>query len=264
MTRAGASWKPHRFPSGFAAIVHRTHGAVLFDTGYAPRFEAETRRFPERFYRWLTPVTVDTSDSAHAQLARLGIPADRVTAVVVSHFHADHVAGLRDFPAARIVCSRDAWRSIDGLGRVAGVRHGFLRGLIPEDAAARLSFVEDREAIELDRAFAPFERGRDLFGDGSAVAVALPGHAQGQIGMLLPHTGEGPLFLIGDAAWSHAAYERVAPPPAVTTALLGNTARYLDTLQRLAALHRAHPLLRIVPSHAPIAAFATAPGSSHR
>jgi glyoxylase-like metal-dependent hydrolase (beta-lactamase superfamily II) len=250
MTRRGAPWKAHRFPSVFGLIVHRTGGAILFDTGYAPRFDAATRRFPERLYRWLTPVTIPPGDTARAQLATLGIAADDVTTVVVSHFHADHVAGLRDFPGAAIVCSAAAWNAVRGLGRLPGLRRGFLRDLMPDDVAARVRFVEDCAEVELAAQFAPFRTGRDLFGDGSALTMPLPGHMEGHIGLLLPHAPDGPTFFIGDAAWSHAAYEDGVPPPTATTALLGDTASYLETLRALGELHRANPRVRIVPSHA--------------
>ena len=82
MTRRGAAWKPARFPAGCALIVHREHGPVLFDTGYAGRFVAATDPFPARLYRWLTPVSLPAGCSAVEQLAALGIAADDVRTVV--------------------------------------------------------------------------------------------------------------------------------------------------------------------------------------
>ncbi len=250
MTRRGASWRPRRFPAGFALIEHRTRGAVLFDTGYAPQFAAATRAFPERLYRWMTPVTLDAQETAASQLAARGIGADDVGTIVVSHFHADHVAGLRDFSNAAIVCSRAAWDGVRECGRLGGLRRAFLRELLPSDVAERLSFAEELRAVEIPGALGAFGVARDCFGDGSALVVPLPGHADGHIGLYLPHTPDGPLLLIGDAAWSHAGYARCTPPPVVTTAFLGDTARYRETLRKLAALHRAEPHLRIVPAHA--------------
>jgi glyoxylase-like metal-dependent hydrolase (beta-lactamase superfamily II) len=204
-------------------------------------------------YRWLTPVELDDDRGAVAQLAAIGIAANDVTHVVVSHFHADHVAALRDFPAARIVCSREAWRSVHGRRGIGALRRAFLPELIPSDAETRLVFAGDLPAVVLERAFAPFGTARDLFGDGSLVLVPLPGHARGQIGLLLRAAPGGPLFLIADAAWSHAAYERDLPPPRITTAALGDTRAYRATLRALHQLHRAYPALRLVPAHAPSA-----------
>jgi glyoxylase-like metal-dependent hydrolase (beta-lactamase superfamily II) len=250
MTRRGAPWRPHRFPAGFALIVHRRHGAILFDTGYGARFLRATRALPNRLYRWLTPLELSEDGTAAAQLAALGVAPDDVTHVVVSHFHADHVAALRDFPAARIVCSREAWASVRGRSGIGALRRGFLAELMPDDAAARMQFADARSAVPLENALARLGPGRDLFGDGSLVAVALPGHARGQIGLLLRDAPDGPVFLIADAAWSHEAYEDDVPPPRVTTAALGETRAYRRTLHALHLLHRAEPSLRLVPSHA--------------
>ena len=250
MTRCGAPWKPARFPSGFALLVHRERGPVLFDTGYAARFAGATERFPERLYRWLTPVSLPAGRSAVEQLGALGIAPGDVRAVVVSHFHADHVAGLRDFPRAAVICSRAAWESVRGLRGFRAVRNGFLRALLPEDVETRLSFVEDRPALEASGALRRFGVLRDLFGDGSVLAVELPGHAAGQIGLYLPETPDGALLFAADAAWSEAAYEEaLAPPPAITTRVLGETTRYRETLRKLADLRRERPDVRIVPAH---------------
>ena len=73
-------------------------------------------------------------------------------------------------------------------GRLGGLRRGFLRELLPGDVAERLSFAEELRAVELPGAFGAFGAARDRFGDGSALAVPLPGHADGHIGLYLPHT----------------------------------------------------------------------------
>jgi glyoxylase-like metal-dependent hydrolase (beta-lactamase superfamily II) len=249
MTMRGASWKPHRFDSGFGAIVDRTRGALLFDTGYAPRFVAATTHFPERAYALLTPVHVTPAETAAAQLAHLGIAPGDVRDVVVSHFHADHIAGLRDFPRARVWTSRAAWESVRGRSGIAALRRGHLAALLPDDVEARLAFVDDRPAVSAPSALAAFGDARDLFGDGSLLALSLPGHAAGHIGIVLPEAPGGPWFFIGDAAWSLAAIARDRPPPRLTTALLGRTGLYRATLRKLHRLALAAPELRIVPAH---------------
>lgn len=44
--------------------------------------------------------------------------------MVLSHFHADDPAGLRDFPNARILYKRDAHTAIKDLGLLASVKAG--------------------------------------------------------------------------------------------------------------------------------------------
>src|SRR4051812_5706786 len=108
MVVRGAPWRSQPFPALFGVVTHPTHGVTLFDTGYSERFVRETSAFPARLYRWLTPPEVTHDDTAVAQLARAGIKAEDVKRIVISHFHADHVAGLRDFPNAELVATREA------------------------------------------------------------------------------------------------------------------------------------------------------------
>ena len=121
-TRRDASLKPCTFPM-YAAVLDRGGELAVFDPGYAPRFQAATDPFPERFYRWLTPTQVPAEGALAATLGRNGLlPA--VTTVIISHFHADHVAGLKDFPGARVVCSRGAWNHVRSVSGLRAVRAG--------------------------------------------------------------------------------------------------------------------------------------------
>lgn len=107
--RDGSLFNTIRFPTRCVLLHHTTQGYCLFDTGYAPRFYEVTRGWPERIYAWATPVICRAEQSAVVQLECMGLPAPEVRHVFVSHFHGDHVAGLRDFPAATVWCSREAW-----------------------------------------------------------------------------------------------------------------------------------------------------------
>jgi glyoxylase-like metal-dependent hydrolase (beta-lactamase superfamily II) len=114
----------------------------------------------------------------------------------------------------------------------------------------RLRFVDDLPRVPLPPPLDRFGVAHDLFGDGSALVVNLPGHAVGHIGLFIPQSRHARL-LIGDAAWSRTSIATGTPPPRLTTAIVGETRAYRETLARLAALHRAWPTLDIVPSHDP-------------
>jgi glyoxylase-like metal-dependent hydrolase (beta-lactamase superfamily II) len=248
-TLLGASWRPAVFPALAGLIRHPTRGAVLFDTGYDPAFFAATESFPERLYRWATPVTLGPGETAAEQLARHGLRPEDIAWVVLSHFHGDHAAGLHAFPAARIACARAGLQAVRQGGAFTAVRRGFLRGLLPDDLDARADFFEDCSRVSLPAEMAPFEDGADLFGDGSLIAVELPGHCPGHWGLLLRGADDRLNFLVGDAAWSSRAIRENRPPPGLTTALLGETRTYRQTLARLHALRQANPDLVITPAH---------------
>ena len=249
MTRRGRGLGPAAFPALAALIRHPDEGVILFDTGYDPAFFEATRRLPEALYRWTTPVDFQPEDALAEQLPRLGVRPEEVQAVVVSHFHGDHVAGLKRFPNARIFCARAGLAEVRRPGRFARVRRGVLADLVPADIEARAAFFEDRPRVSLSPDLAPFQTGADLFGDGSLLAVHLPGHCPGHWGLVVRQADDRLRFLIADAAWSSGAVRDDAPPPRLTTALLGETGPWRGTLNALHRLWRRNSEVLITPSH---------------
>jgi len=247
LTIRGGAWKPVMFPAGFACIRHPRHGYILFDTGYSTRFFEETKRFPASLYRMITPVTFRGGDSAESQLRSLGVEAKDIRYVVLSHFHADHIAGLRDFPYASLLYKREAYDAVKNLGTFASVKAAYLPGLLPDDFAERSLLVEDTPTAELPEGF-PFSKGYDLFGDGSMIAVDVPGHAAGQIGVFLS-THESGYFLCADTVWSSRAFRERRKPNAAAGLIMSDRRQYDDSFDKLCRLHQEYPDIRIVPSH---------------
>lgn len=245
------SYRPRllRFPAMFAVIEHPREGVVLFDTGYAERFFDATRRFPERLYAITTPVTLGPDDSAVARLAALGHTPRDVRTVLISHFHADHVAGMIDFPQARLRCLASAWHGVRGRSRISALRHGFLPALMPDDFEARLDPLDTLSSRPLPPDCAPFTRGLDVFGDESVLAVELGGHAAGQAGLIV-HANDGTrYFLVSDACWTREAFERPVLPHPLAGMLFDDTRAYARTLGMITDLSRGSPSIVIVPSH---------------
>jgi glyoxylase-like metal-dependent hydrolase (beta-lactamase superfamily II) len=251
MAIRGGSLRPVVFPALAMLMIHPEEGPILFDTGYDPGFFEATRPFPERFYRWMTPVTLKPEEELGVQLAERGVAPADVRHVILSHFHADHMAGLHIFPGAAIHCARAGLDAACGAGRLAAVRKGVLRALFPADIQARARYFEDAPKIALPADMAPFECGADLFGDGSVLAVELPGHCPGHWGLAVNDASHGLHFMVGDAAWASDAIRRNMPPPAITSGFLGDTRKVRETLGRLHALWRRNPDIRLTPCHCP-------------
>jgi len=249
MTRRDGSLKPAIFPALAALVLHPVEGAILFDTGYDPAFLEATRTFPEILYRWMTPVDLSPGETVAEQLPAFGVRPEEVTAVIVSHFHGDHVAGLKRFPNARIFCARAGLDQVRRPGRFARVRRGVLADLVPSDIDTRAAFFEDRPRLPLGADLSPLEDGADLLGDGSLLAVQLPGHCPGHWGLVVRQDDGRTRFLIADAAWSGGAVRDNVPPPRLTTALLGETGPWRDTLTALHHLWDRNPELLLTPSH---------------
>lgn len=249
VTLRGGRWRAVEFPSICALLVHPTRGALLYDTGYAAHFDAATARFPERLYRWVTPVSLPPQARLQAQLERLGFALDDVGCCLISHFHADHVAGLRDLPRARFIAMRADREALRAATRLRGLRRGMLPALLPPDFDARFACAEESPRADLGAAWRGLGPAFDLFGDGSALAVALPGHTPAQMGLVLRDVDDREVFLCADACWSARAYRELRPPAWVTRALIHDWRSYVATLRRLHELAAARPELVLLPSH---------------
>ncbi len=138
----GGRWRSIHFPAMFALLRHPRFGAMLFDTGYSYRFFDETKKFPKRFYRWMTPVTLHEEDLVVNQLATFNLRPKDISHVFISHFHADHIASLPDLSWSRFVYMPHAFGHLRGLSPSEDMKHAFLRGLIPSDFDSRSHEVD--------------------------------------------------------------------------------------------------------------------------
>lgn len=238
-----------RFPALAFLLVHPSHGAMLFDTGYSAHFFDATRNMPERLYRAVAPPHLRAQESLRCQLDRDGIDASRIGTVMLSHLHGDHIGGLRDFPHSVPLCSRHGWNDLNKRSRLAALSRGLLPALLPDDFGQRARWIEDLPSVPLVGGFKAFATGYDLWDDGSMLAIPLPGHAAGHYGLLFHATSGERVFLVADAVWSSNALLDGVPPPSIVTSWLGDTASYVTTLGHLRKLRRDAPDLRIVPSH---------------
>ena len=237
------------------ALLEHPRGLVLFDTGYAPRVLDAFGVFPFWIYRALTPTTTRPEWGAVAQLERSGFKASDVRLVIVSHLHADHIGGLKDFPDARIVLSERALEVSRRRGFRA-LRHGFVPMLAPDDLEDRAQVIRDFT----DAPLTPFGATHDLFGDGTVRLMPLPGHARGQIGAYIEPCRT---LLAADGAWLSAAFRQNRPPDAVPLrAFFDDPAATIQTLDRLHRFHLDHPDVRIVPTHCPEFAALVPPGTA--
>lgn len=248
--RRDGGWQMQQFPALAFLLRHPVHGATLFDTGYGRSFFAATNPIPERLYRALTPVSLPEAEFLPARLRALGVPTlDRI---VLSHLHADHVAGLFDLPdKPPVLCSDAALAHLRDLGRLSALQAGCPQALRKALLALDSEPIEASRPVALPEPLAAFGTGYDLFGDGAALTVPLPGHGHAQFGLWLPQTNGGPVLLAADGCWSLQALRDRMPPPSGTLAMLGDAEAYLRSFEALCNLHRDHPHITILPSHCP-------------
>ena len=244
MTLKKGRLKQCEYPALCALIKHPQHGYILFDTGYSERFYGLTKKFPFSLYRYLTPVTLQKT--LKEQLFERNIKAADINYIVISHFHADHIGGLHDFPNAYFICHPDAISDIKHKKGFKALIQGFLPGLLPGNFYDRLILLPDKE-IKLPDPLTPFSTGFDLFNDGLLYAISLPGHAKGQIGLYFKATKE--TFLIADSCWHQETFKELIFPSEFTYLIHHDKKAYQQTIQKLHALYQHHKDIDIIPSH---------------
>jgi glyoxylase-like metal-dependent hydrolase (beta-lactamase superfamily II) len=233
----GAGLQPRVFPAR-AYLLETRHGLYLWDTGYSARFATETCGIYAP-YRWVTPVTYHhEQDNLCHQLDKLGVRAADLLAILLSHFHADHFAGLADYPKRPIYASTAALASIKELSGIKALFKAFVPGLLPSDFADRIKPFEAKTPKPLPNSLAPFRSGWPVDAGEEIWAVPLPGHAEGHMGAFI-ETDRGWVLLASDAAWAPESYRELRGPSELSFVVQHDRKDYFRTLARLNALYMA-------------------------
>ena len=193
-----------RLPVPAFLVEHPGAGLMLVDTGFHPSVAVD----PSQGFGRLAGVVfkdaeMDAEQAVPAQMRGLGLEADNVRTVVMTHLHADHASGISQFPGATFVLSEAEWRA----AAAGGARQGYQHHHFDHAFDYRLL---DYDAPEAD-SFATFGRSLDLFGDGSVRLVSTPGHTVGHQSVVLRLTGRE-LLLTGDAAYTMRTIAESALP----------------------------------------------------
>jgi len=155
--------------------------------------------------------TARSAPTVRAALTGLGIGADDLATIVVTHIHLDHAGGVGDlaaaYPRAQIVVHErgarhlvDPAKLVDSARRVFGAAMDTVFGELVPTPAARVSTVGDSGSV-------------DLGGGRRLDSYYSPGHAQHHIGLVDSSTGD---LFVGDAAGiyiSEIDLVRAATPP---------------------------------------------------
>ncbi len=154
-------------------LAHPKQGLVLIDTGF--RYE----HIPDEMkmnIAWSPLLRIRT------QISRLGYDPDDVKHVLLSHLHFDHAGQMMDFPKAVFHMRKSEW----------------------EDALppSRPDYFECayKEAHTLRFEYIPEEKDQDIFGDGSVISMATPGHSKGHSSFIVSMPNSGKFLLAMDAA----------------------------------------------------------------
>lgn len=128
-------------------------------------------------------VSLSLERSVVDQVAQLGIDPKAISKVAISHYHFDHAGQIADFPRATLLLSEKDWQVVSGQQEgIPYLQRPLFAPWLGQAGGKVKTFVKDE----------------DVFGDGSVLIKATPGHTPGHTSLLvrLPKTGD--VLLTGD------------------------------------------------------------------
>jgi N-acyl homoserine lactone hydrolase len=161
-----------------SALIRHRQGNVLFDTGCHPAVVDDAAAQWGALAKVMTPVMA-ASETLLPSLAGAGLGPDDIDMVVNSHFHTDHCGCNRFFRKATILAHV---REVEAATAASNEMSGYVRA--DWDCGQPVETVNGE---------------KDLFGDGAAVLVPLPGHTPGALGALVSLDRDGRFLLASDA-----------------------------------------------------------------
>ncbi|MSP93408.1 MAG: MBL fold metallo-hydrolase [Myxococcales bacterium] len=211
-------------------VLRRADGSVvLIDASTGATVPADLDAAPF-WFRWFVGAARDATPLA-TLLHTAGIDPGRVTHVLVTHPHWDHTGGLAQVPGARVLMS-----AVDA-DWVLGQESFVARGAMPHYVKAARDRI-DRIVFD-GPAVLGWPASRDVFGDGSVLAVPTPGHTPGSTSYLVRAVGESkPWLFVGDAAWVQEGFAEPVHKGRLASAVVDiDKERTADTLGTLHAVH---------------------------
>ncbi len=228
-------------------VIETNGGLVLVDSGFGTNDCARPDGLG-RIRRRLIRPAFDHAETLAAQLPLLGFRSSDVRHIIVTHFDADHIGGLADFPDATVhVTAREAFSAMRSRSIQSRIRFQ------PSQWAHGPKLVEHEAEGESWRGFAAAKQLSEI-GPGFAL-VPLPGHTDGHTCVAVD-AGDRWLLHAGDAFFHLSEVGDGPPMPkslaAFEMAVAADRKKVRDNHARLTELYRRRePDLMILCSHDP-------------
>jgi N-acyl homoserine lactone hydrolase len=159
------------------------------------------------------------------QLAQVNVKPEQIKFVGISHYHPDHTGQVASFPQATLLIGKGDWDVLTSPKPPPNTN--------PDRFTHWIGGAGKMEALPLDK---------DVFGDGTVIVLATPGHTPGHHSLLVKLKQMGPVLISGDLAHFHENYESNGVPPFNTGR--AETLASLDRFKKIAANLKATVILQ--------------------
>ena len=191
---------------------------MVWDTG----LPAETKNKPMNENGMVASIDRTLAD----QLGQLGVKPADVSVLGISHMHGDHIGQAAQFTNARLVVGKGDF------DRLAGRPEDSLKGWRGAGKQVTLATADV-----------------DVFGDGSVVALHLPGHTPDHLALLVK-LASGPVLLTGDLYHTTIARQKRAVPGFNTSR--EQTLQSMDKFEKIAKDTGAKVIIQHEPNDIPL------------
>ena len=117
------------------------------------------------------------------QLRQLGVAPASISKVAISHYHFDHAGQLPDFPNATLVINEKDWAVVStGDATIPYLQPPLFAPWMRKNGGKVMTYAKDL----------------DIYGDGSVLIKATPGHTPGHTSLLVRLHDMGDVLLTGD------------------------------------------------------------------
>lgn len=224
-----------------ALLVRHPQGALLIDTGLSLDAAEEAKELGgwKRFVFGQTAGRNAVRGNLRALLE--GLDATRLTAIVLSHAHADHMGGVSQLPDVPVWLAAEEAAFVEADLKLQG---GVVIPAQARSIAGRTVGLRFESGPYLN-----YPKSHDVFGDGAVVIVPTFGHTPGSVATFINVPGKRVVH-VGDLINLRESIDREVPKSKVMRAMTDEDAHATDVeVARLVELHRVAPDVQILPAH---------------
>lgn len=169
-------------------LIRRDDAYMLWDTGLPAALLGAAQD--------AKPMAPSLSQTIKDQLTEIGVAPGKIGIVGISHNHFDHVGQATDFPDARMLIGKGDLEGFRAEPPAFGVEPALVKPWL--DGTAKI------ETVTGDM---------DVFGDGTVVMLATPGHTPSSYSLLVRLPETGAVLLSGDTVHFEEQFANRGVPP---------------------------------------------------